>query len=137
MEFVLLKKKDIDSYINLIKNVFGYEAKIEDIEKQIKKTKTIIAKEEDKVIGSATLELSNDYIKNKKYYKVEYFGVLSTYRRIGVATKIQQKIDELCIKNDIDYIELTSGNHRTGAHEFYKRNDFKIKDTSVFIKIYK
>ena len=137
MEIVFLKKKDIESYIDLIKNVFGYGAKVEDVEKQLKKSKTIIVKEEDKVIGCATLELKNDFIKNKKYYKIDYLAVLPNYRRIGVATKIKEKIDEMCMENDIDYIELTSGNHRKSAHKFYKKNGFKIKDTSVFIKEYK
>ena len=38
--------------------------------------------------------------------------------------------------NNINYIELTSGNHRKAAHYFYRNRNFKIKDTTVFIKIY-
>ena len=135
-EVVFLKKRDIESYIEFIKEVFGYEASFESIEKLIRKHKVLIIKKNDEVIASATLEECYEYIKNQKYYHVGYLGVKKEYRRYGYATLLFNKIEELVKENNIDYLELTSGNQRRGAHYFYKSKDFKIKDTTVFIKLY-
>ena len=77
-----------------------------------------------------------EYIKNQSYYRVGYLGVIKEYRREGYANKIFEKIEELVKENNIDYLQLTSGNQRKAAHYFYKSKNFKIKDTTVFVKLY-
>lgn len=136
MEVELLKKKDIDEYIKLIYEIFGYESNKEAIEKLIKKSKVLIIKKDDIIVASANIEERYEYIKDQKYYFVSYLGVKKEYRRKGYASKIFEKIENLVKENDIKYLELTSGNQRRSAHYFYKTNNFKIKDTTVFVKIY-
>jgi len=131
-----LKKKDIDSYIDFIKSIFGYEADFTIVEKLIKKNKVLIIKDNDKIIASVIVEERFEYIKNKKYYHLGYFGVLKEYRREGYASKLFEKIEQLVKENNIDYIQITSGNQRRIAHYFYKSKGFKIKDSTVFIKLY-
>lgn len=131
-----LKKKDINSYIEFIKEIFDYSANSESIEKLIRKNKVLIIKKDEKVIASAVLEERFEYIKNQKYYYLGYLGVLKQYRREGYASKLFEKIEELVKENNISYLELTSGNQRRVAHYFYKSKDFKIKDTTVFVKLY-
>ena len=131
-----LKKKDIDSYIKFIDEVFGYECNKEAIEKMIKKDKVLIIKKDEEVVASVLLEERFEYIKNQKYYYVGYLGVKKEYRRNHYASKLFEKIEELVKENDIKYLELTSGNQRRGAHYFYKSKEFKIKDTMVFVKFY-
>lgn len=135
-EVEYLKKKDIDSYIDFIKTIFDYEVDSSAIEKLIRKNKVLIIKKGNKIVASATLEERFEYIKNQKYYYLTYLGVLKEYRREGYASKIFEKIDELVKENDISYLELTSGNQRRVAHYFYQSKDFKIKDTTVFVKLY-
>lgn len=135
-EVEYLKKKDIDSYINFIKTIFDYEVDSSAIEKLIRKNKVLIIKKGNKIVASATLEERFEYIKNQKYYYLSYLGVLKEYRREGYASKIFEKIDELVKENNISYLELTSGNQRRVAHYFYKSKNFKIKDTTVFVKLY-
>lgn len=135
-EVEFLKKKDIESYVSFIKETFGYEPQAELIEKMIKKSKVLIIKDNEKVISSVVVDEFTEYIKNKKYYHLGYFGVLKDYRRMGYASKLFDKVEELVKENKIDYIELTSGNQRRGAHYFYKSKKFKIKDTTVFVKLY-
>jgi len=65
-----------------------------------------------------------------------YFGVLKEYRRMGYANRLFEEIEKLIKENNIKYLEHTSGNHRKAAHYFYQSKDFKIKDTTVFVKIY-
>lgn len=135
-EVKLLTKKDIDLYANFIDEVFGYEVNKETIEKLIRKNKVLIIKKDDKIVASATLEERYEYIKDKKYYRLGYLGVVKNYRRKGYASKLFERIEELIKENDIDYLQLTSGNQRKAAHYFYKSKNFKIKDTTVFVKLY-
>ena len=135
-EVEFLKKKDIKSYGDFIKQIFDYKINPEIMEKLIRKNKVLIIKQDDRVVASATLEERFEYIKNQKYYHISYLGVLKENRREGYASKIFDKIEELVKENNIKYIELTSGNQRRQAHYFYKSKNFKIKDTTVFVKMY-
>lgn len=136
MEVERLKTKDIDSYKEFIKEVFGYESSKKNIIAAMKNSMILVLKLDNKVIASITLEEEMEYIKGKKYYHAAYFGVRNDYRRMGFATKIFDYVEELVKKNKIDYIELTSGNQRKEAHMFYSKHNFRIKDTTVFIKFY-
>lgn len=135
-EVETLKKKDIKSYIEYIKETFDYDSNQELIEKLMKKHKVLVIRDDNKVIASVVVEEYTEYIKNEKYYHLSYFGVLKDYRRNGYASKLFEKVEEMVKENKINYVELTSGNHRTNAQEFYKSKKFKIKDTSVFVKLY-
>lgn len=135
-EVEFLKKKDIGNYIELIKSVFDYEAQPEIIEKLIRKNKVLIINDKEKIVASVILEERFEYIKNQKYYYLGYFGVHKDYRREGYASKLFDKVEEMAKENGISYIELTSGNQRRNAHYFYKSKEFKIKDTTVFVKLY-
>ena len=136
IEVEILKKNDIASYIDFIKEIFDYNVENSAIEKLIRKNKVLIIKRDEKVVASATLEERFEYIRNQKFYSLTYLGVLKEYRRRGYATKIFDKINELVQENNISYLELTSGNQRRVAQYFYKSKDFKIKDTTVFVKFY-
>lgn len=131
-----LKKKDIDSYIKFINEIFGYEANKETIEKLIKKSNVLIIKNKEEIVATVTLDERFEYIKNQKYYYISYLGVKKEYRRRGYASKLFERIEELVNENGINYLELTSGNQRRNAHYFYKDKNFKIKDTMVFVKFY-
>lgn len=136
MNIELLTKEDIDAYSEFIVKVFDYDINSESMEECINNNKVLIIKENNKIIASLTYEQRKDYVKNKKYYFISYFGVLKEYRREGLGTKLFNYLKEEIEKNNIDYIELTSGNHRKAAHYFYRSRDFKIKDTTVFVKMY-
>ena len=133
---VELKKADIDNYIDFIKEVFDYDIKRENVERLIKKNKVLIIKEKDDILASAILEERYEYIKGSKYYFLSYLGVRKKYRRMGYASIIVDKINDLARENDIKYLELNSGNQRKSAYYLYQKNNFKIKDTTVFIKFY-
>ena len=136
MNIELLTKEDIDAYSEFIVKVFDYDINSESMEECINNNKVLIIKENNKIIASLTYEQRKDYVKNKEYYFISYFGVLKEYRREGLGTKLFDYLKEEIEKNNIDYIELTSGNHRKAAHYFYRSRDFKIKDTTVFVKMY-
>lgn len=132
----LLKKEDIDLYSEFIVKVFDYDIDSKSMEECINKNKVLVIKSNDKIIASLTYEERKDYVKNKKFYFISYFGVIKEYRREGLGTRLFDYLKKEIDKNNIDYVELTSGNHRKAAHYFYRSRDFKIKDTTVFIKMY-
>ena len=120
IEVETLKRKDIDSYIKHIYEIFGYKSDKEAIEKLIRKYKVLVIKKDEEVVASVTLEERFEYIKNQKYYCISYLGVKKEHRRNHYASKLFEKIEELVKENDIKYLELTSGNQRRQAHYFYK-----------------
>ena len=135
-EVELLQKENINSYIEFIEKIFEYKTEYDAIEKLINKDKVLVIKNKDKIIASLVLEECFEAIKNQKYYRLGYFGVLKEYRRMGYAKRLFEEVEKLVKENNIKYIELTSGNHRKAAHYFYQSKDFKIKDTTVFVKLY-
>ena len=135
-EVELLKKENINSYIDFIESVFDYRANENEIEKLIDTHKVLVIKNQQKVIASVIVEEYFEYIKNIKYCRLGYFGVLKEYRRMGYANRLFEEVEKFVKENNIKYVELTSGNHRKAAHYFYQSNGFKIKDTTVFIKLY-
>ncbi len=135
-EVEYLSKNDIEKYILFIKNVFGYESNKEAILKSLKNNKILVIKKDDDIVATVTLEERFEYIKNQKYFFISYLGVSKEHRREGYASKLFEKIEELVKEKHINYLELTSGNQRRDAHYFYKEKEFKIKDTTVFVKFY-
>ena len=135
-EVEILQTENIESYIEFIEKIFEYKTEYDAIEKLINKDKVLIIKNKDKIIASLVLEECFEAIKNQKYYRLGYFGVLKEYRRMGYAKRLFEEVEKLVKENNIKYIELTSGNHRKAAHYFYQSKDFKIKDTTVFVKLY-
>ena len=131
-----LKKKDFKTYIDFINSIFGYEVTKENLEKYYKENMVLIIKRNDKIVASVSLKEEFDYIKNQKYYYINNLGVLKDYRREGFASILFDEIDKMAHENKIEYLLLTSGNQRRAAHFFYKSRNFKIKDTTVFIKLY-
>lgn len=133
-DVIILKKDDIIGYIELIKLCFGYEATIKQVNKMRKKYKTIIFKDEEKVIASALINNKYDYIKGVYIYEIDYFCVHPDYQRKGLATKLLEKIEIMAHNNNVSYITLTSSKKRVGAQKFYKKSGFEKKDTNVFFK---
>ena len=126
MEVETLKKKDIDSYLSFIDEVFGFKSNKESIDKMIKKNKVLVIKDNEEVVASVTLEERYENIKSQKYYYISYFGVKKNYRRKGYASKLFEKIEELVKENEINYLELTSGNQRRAAHYFYNDKNLSL-----------
>ena len=135
-EVEFLKEESIDSYIEFIDKVFDYQIDRNNVKKLIDESKVLVIMNQNKVIAAAILEKSFEYIRNSYYYKLSYLGVLREYRRMGYASRIFEKVEELVKENNIKYLELNSGNQRVAAHYFYQKNGFKIKDTTVFVKLY-
>ena len=131
-----LKKKDFKSYIEFISLVFDYQPSNDNLEKYYKDNIVLVIRRDNRIVASVSIKEENDYIKGQKYYYINYLGVLKEYRREGFASILFDEIDKRAKDNGINYLLLTSGNQRRAAHFFYQSRNFKIKDTTVFIKLY-
>lgn len=128
----------VESYINLLKNCFNNVDDHPMIEKMLadKNITTIIAVDSKKVVGAITIDKRFNYLKNIKFYILENVCTDDAYRGKHIATNILKEVEKRAIADQISYISFTSGNKRTIAHKFYLKNNYKIKDTSVFVKYF-
>lgn len=82
----------------------------------------LVAKENDKVIGTSQLNIIQDVaFNNKPYGVIEWVVVDKDHRKQGIGRKIFEKIDEICIENNCDSVMLTSSLARWEAHLFYEK----------------
>ena len=121
MEVTKLAKEEIDAYSEFIVKVFDYHIDSTSMEECINHNKVLIIKEEDKIVASLTYEERKDYVKNKKFYFISYFGVVKEYRREGLGTML------------FDYLK----EEKIYLKEYDKDYFFKTFDKGLFEKILK
>ena len=127
-----LKEEKCNEMFNLIKDCFNLEVNDNNIKEIIKSEncKAIIMTNKDELIGTAIIDILNDYIKNQKYYYINYRGC-------GYSKKIMEYIEELARQENISYIILTSSSQREIANKLYLSLDYKKIDTNLFKKEFK
>lgn len=94
----------------------------------------LIALKDNKIVGYLILSKNYDVIDNIIYGYINYVCVLEQYRNHDIATKLLEKVFEICKQDNIKYVELTSNKHRVAANNLYTKLEFKIRDTNVFRK---
>ncbi len=130
MEIKFYEDKYLDSLNILLEEAFQVSKSgvlaSEDIE--------LIAVCQEEVVGHLLLHSCIDSIRNQKFYFVEYVCVKSIYRNQGIASKLFEYVFQLCKKNNVAYLELTSNPSRVAAHHLYHKLGFQIRETTVFRK---
>lgn len=123
-------EKDLTSLNHLLKEVYG-------IEKQNSNSNNteLVAIYNDEVVGYLTINKLYDSVKNIKYCYINYVCVKAKYRRYHIASKLLQKVEEICRNENISYIELTSNKTRIEAQELYIKNNYIKRDTNVYRKV--
>ena len=86
------------------------------------------------ILGCAFTEIREDYVRPGRVLYVTYVAVHRGYRRHGIGRLLLDEAERLCKENRCAAVELTSADHRTGAHQFYASLGFSKKKTTVFIK---
>ncbi len=94
----------------------------------------ILMKDNDKVIGLSVITLKNDPIRIVKTFYLDYFCVAKDYRNKHLGTELFKEIETNAIKDNIDYIELTSNEKRVEARTLYIKNGMEVIDTDLFRK---
>ncbi|MDO4398894.1 MAG: GNAT family N-acetyltransferase [Candidatus Saccharibacteria bacterium] len=93
----------------------------------------LIATEEGKIIGIATLSVHMGPIIHKNAY-LEDFVTDQTVRGKGTGSALWQAILEWAAEKDCKNLEFTCGNGREIAQQFYKNHGATVYDTNFFRK---
>lgn len=89
---------------------------------------------DNQVVGYLVLNQLYDQIRNINYGHINYVCVLKKYQNRGVATELFQHVFNVCKKEQISYLELTSNPTRVAAHHLYQKLEFQLRKTDVFRK---
>lgn len=131
-----LEREDIDSFSSLIKEAFDIDVVSDVIEKSLDDVNKIylIAKKGNVVVGNILIDIDNDAIKNVKKFYLGYVCVREDSKGQKIGTRLLKKVEEIAASMNVDTIWFTSSFDRCAAHNLYKKNNYEIKDTAVFIK---
>ena len=124
------REDDLGSLNALLNEVYGLEKK----ENNTYNTE-LVADYNNEIVGYLTINKLYDSVRNIKYCYINYVCVKEKYRGMGIATKLLNKVEEICKNENISYIELTSRSSRIEAQELYKKKGYEKKDTNVFRKV--
>lgn len=124
---------DLESLNELLNDAyqeFGFKRK----GRKSPSNKEIVAVVDQQVVGYAVLNQLYDNIVDKNYGYINYVCVLKKYQNQKIATKMFHYLFEICRKEKISYLELTSNPSRVAAHHLYEKLGFSIRKTDVFRK---
>ena len=124
------EEKDLDSLNILLEEVYGLKKEI-----NTNNNTELVAVLDNNVVGYLTINKLYDSVKNIKYCYINYVCVKKEYRRYHIATILLQKVEEICRKENISYIELTSNAKRIEAQYLYNKEGYIKRDTNVFRKV--
>ena len=86
------------------------------------------------VVGCTFIEIQEDYVRPSRIAYVTYVAVDENCRKQGIGRRLLDSVIDICKERKCSAIELTSANHRIGAHAFYESLGFTKKNTTVYIK---
>lgn len=69
------------------------------------------------IIGMASLIIGHTLEGPRGY--IENVVVDERYRRLGIGRELNMRLIRIAKSRGVEYLELTSGDHRTGAHVMY------------------
>ena len=93
----------------------------------------LIAKEDGKILGIATLSITMGPGIRKNAY-LEDFVTDSTIRGKGIGSKLWDAMLDWAAEKGCKNLEFTCGNGREASQEFYKHKGAEIYDTNFFRK---
>ena len=86
----------------------------------------------DSLVGTVTLNILT--LPSGKEATIWNLAVKEDYRRLGIATKLMNKAEEIAKQEDIKRIWLFSGLHRKSAHELYIKMGYDENRDKAFVK---
>ena len=93
----------------------------------------VVAICDDSVVGMVSIHLIPLFHASGSVARITSLVVSKDHRRRGIGRALLEHVEQFAIKHRCARIEVTSGDHRDGAHAFYKEYGFK-PDERRFIK---
>jgi ribosomal protein S18 acetylase RimI-like enzyme len=94
-------------------------------------TSMIVAKDEKRIIGMATIHIVNNM--GKRIAHVDDVVISDAYRRQGLGTKIICELIDVAKSRGVSQLRLTSRSARIAANKLYQQTGFKIGNTNVYV----
>lgn len=86
----------------------------------------------DNLVGTVTLNILT--LATGKEATIWDLAIMEEYRRLGIATKLMNKAEEIAMKEEIGRIWLFSGINRKSAHLLYKKLGYDGESDKAFFK---
>ena len=87
------------------------------------------------VVGCISCHLTQLFHKNGRAGRITSLVVSNTVRGLGVGKILVEKADEYFQTNGCSKAEVTSGDHRLEAHQFYEAQGYQLNERR-FVKYY-
>lgn len=134
----IIEERDLKQFQQILKDVFNntisYE-KMQNLYKISKENKDIYILGyyiDDNLVGTVTLNILT--LPSGKDATIWDLAIQEDYRRLGIATKLMNKAEEIAKQEDIKRIWLFSGFHRKCAHELYRKLGYDENRDKAFVK---
>lgn len=133
-----IKEKDIVQLQKIQQDVFNSTTnydKVKSFYEESKSNKDIYVLGyyiKDNLVGTVTLNILT--LPSGKEATIWDLAINEEYRRLGIATKLMNKAEEIAKKKDIRRIWLFSGFYRKGAHELYRKLGYDENRDKAFVK---
>ena len=133
-----IEEKDLKQLQQILKNVFNNNISYKNMENLYKtaeynKDIHILGYYiNDNLVGTVTLNIFT--LTSGKDEPIWDLAIKEEYRRLGIATKLMTRAEEIAKKEDITRIWLFSGFHRKCAHELYRKLGYDENRDKAFVK---
>ena len=85
-----------------------------------------VAENSDSILGLVSVHLTPLFHATGHLGRITSLVVRSDARSTGVGRLLMQRAQDFCWEAGCERIELTSSDHREGAHRFYERLGFQV-----------
>lgn len=133
-----IQERDLEQLQQIVKNAFNknisYE-KMQNLYKIAKDNKDIHMLGyyiNDNLVGTVTLNILT--LASGKEATIWDLAIMEEYRRLGIATKLMNKAEEIAMKEEIGRIWLFSGINRKFAHLLYTKLGYDGESDKAFFK---
>lgn len=133
-----IEEKDLKQLQEILKTVFNNNISYENmlnlykISKDNKDIHILGYYINDNLIGTVTLNIST--LPSGKTATIWDLAIMEKYRKLGIATKLMNKAEEIAKQEDITRIWLFSGFQRTYAHKLYRKLGYDENRDKAFVK---
>ena len=133
----IIEERDLEQLQQILKNAFNNNISYENmlnlynISKENKDIHILGYYINDNLVGTVTLNISTS--PSGKTATIWDLAIKEEYRRLGIATKLMNKAEEIAKQEDISRIWLFSGFHRKDAHELYKKLGYDENRDKAFV----
>lgn len=133
-----IEEKDLIQLQKILKNAFNNDISYEKMQNLYKISKkngdvqVLGYYIKDNLVGTVALNILT--LPSGKEATIWDLAIIEDYRRLGIATKLMLKAEEMAKKEETSRIWLFSGPNRKGAHELYKKLGYDENMDKAFVK---